>query len=224
MDSNNIQQPKPTDWAPTQAQPQDWTPSQPKEVADYTKMEDDYGREIDRLVKEKKLTDEQFHTYTNGYCWYCGRPYSAIDGARHLRDVKYTKEERRTEGVKKITTTYTRTVSIPECSDCKAFHEINDKKNGKIGNAALIVGYIIVALFLIFLCNRTGETGTVLIIGIIASLALYMLVALIGWLVIWPFRAIFDLITHEKEKNPQPKLRNENDVPQVIKAHHAGFH
>lgn len=224
MDSNNIQPQKPTDWASSQPQPKDWTSSQPKVIADYTKMEDDYGREIDRLAKEGKLTNEQFATYTNDYCWYCGRPFAAIDGARRIRAVRLQKEETKSDGVKRTRTTYTRTVNVPECSECKAFHEVDDKKMGKVGNAAFIVGYLIVAGVLTYLCISTGETATVLIIGIMASLALYMLVGLVGMLVIWPFKALYELITHEKEKNPKPKLRSEEDVPLVKQAHKAGFY
>jgi len=223
MDSNNNFQIKPTDWCPSKPKPVDWSPSEDKAVADYTKLEDDYGREIDRLAKEKALTDEQFQIYTNGYCWYCGRPFAAIDGARYLRQRKMTKEETKSTAVKRITTTYTRTVSIPECSECKAFHAVDDKKTGRMGNAAFVMGYLLVAALLTYLCISTGETATVLVIGIIASLALYMLVAVIGWLVIWPIKALYDLITHEKEKNPKPNLRSEEDVPQVIKARKAGF-
>ena len=223
LETNAKSRPVPTDWAPTTSKPNDWTPSKPKVLQDYTKMEDDYGRDIDRLVKEKTLTDEQFQTYTNTYCWYCGRPYSAIDGARHIRSRKLTKQERKTDGVKKITTTYTRTVQIPECTDCKAFHVVDDKKTNNMGNMAFIIGYLIVAAVLAYLCVTTGETGMVLLIGIMVSLSLFMVVGFVGMLVLWPFMALYELITHEKEKNPQPKLRSENDVPQVIKARRAGF-
>lgn len=198
--------------------------SLPKVLADYTKMEDDYGREIDRLAKEDKLTTDQFQTYTNGYCWYCGRPYSAIDGRRHTRILNLKKEETKTTGIKKVTTTYTKRISVPECTECKAFHTKDDAETAKQSNTALIVGYLLVAAFLVYLCITTGETATVLIIGIIASLGLYMLVGLIGILVTWPFRALYDAITHKKEKDPKPTLRKEEDIPMVKMAHKSGFY
>lgn len=195
-----------------------------KVVQDYKKMSDDYGKDIDRLVKENKLTDSQFQTYTSEYCWYCGRPYSAIDGKRHLRTLKLTKKTRRTEGVRKITTTYTKTISVPECSQCKAFHADDDEKNNIRGIFNIIVGYLLVAGLLAYLCHTTGDTESVLIFGIIISLSLFMVVYLIGALVTWPFVELYKLITNEKEKNPQPTLRSQYDIPKVIQAQEDGYH
>lgn len=200
------------------------TSSKPKILADYTKMEDDYGRDIDHLVKEGTLSIEQFQTYSRTYCWYCGRPYVAVDGKRHIRIRTLNKKETESTAVKKVTTTYSRTIKIPECSECKAYHAINDKSINHQGNLALIIGYSMVAALLIYLCNSTGETATVLIIGIFASLALYMVVAVLGMLVLWPFKTIYDAITHEKEKNPQPTLRSEEDLPMIRDAHEDGFY
>lgn len=183
----------------------------------------EYEKSIKRLIDNDELTQEQFTDYTNDYCWYCGRSFNSIDGERHIHKHIMIKRERTTKGLRNITTTYTRSIPIPECSECNEFHQIGDSAKKFASVAAHIIGFAIVGIPLLYATiiwwGHEG-LGTIVIAGVLIAISIHFILYPLSRLLVLPYQLLYCRI---RRGNYHKNLRNEKKVPLVKSAKKEGF-
>lgn len=200
--------------------------SQSSDLYGSSHVVDEYKRDVEKLIEDGSLTNEQFSEYTMHYCWYCGRKYSSVDGERHIRNYAMTRTERTTKGLRNIITTYTRTIHIPECTECNKYHKVIDsaKKTAKIISYTII--YTLAAIpigYMTYLFKDEGLVMMLLFAGMCIGMLIYLhrVFRFLGSIFVTPFLMCYCAI----KKRAYPfKLRNERQVPLVKAARKDGFH